>query len=81
LEGKCSGGWGKNSAAEAALDLYRNGAKVTLVHRDAHLGQTIKYWVKPDIENRIKAGRIQALFETQVKELRRNDVVVSNCCW
>jgi len=37
---------GKNSAAEAALDLYRNGAKVTLVHRDAHLGQTIKYWGK-----------------------------------
>ena len=69
---------GKNSAAEAALDLYRNGAKVTLVHRDAHLGQTIKYWVKPDIENRIKAGQIQALFETQVKEITSEEVVVSN---
>jgi thioredoxin reductase (NADPH) len=69
---------GKNSAAEAALDLYRNGAKVTLVHRDAHLGQTIKYWVKPDIENRIKAGQIRALFETHVKEITPQEVVVSN---
>jgi thioredoxin reductase (NADPH) len=69
---------GKNSSAEAALDLYRNGANVTLVHRDAHFGQTIKYWVKPDIENRIKAGQIQALFETQVKEITPQEVIVSN---
>jgi thioredoxin reductase (NADPH) len=69
---------GKNSAAEAALDLYRNGAKVTLVHRDAHLGQTIKYWVKPDIENRIKAGQIQALFETRVQEITPQEVMVSS---
>jgi bacillithiol disulfide reductase len=69
---------GKNSAAEAALDLYRNGANVTLVHRDAHLGQSIKYWVKPDIENRIKAGQIQALFETQVKEITPQEVIVSS---
>jgi thioredoxin reductase (NADPH) len=57
---------GKNSAAEAALDLYRTGARVTLVHRRAELGSTIKYWVRPDIENRIKAGHIKALFNTQV---------------
>jgi thioredoxin reductase (NADPH) len=69
---------GKNSAAEAALDLYRNGARVTLVHRDAHLGQTIKYWVKPDIENRIKAGQIKALFETHVKEITQEEVIVVN---
>ena len=69
---------GKNSAAEAALDLYRNGAYVTLVHRDAHLGQTIKYWVKPDIENRIKAGQIRALFETQVREITPQEVIVTN---
>jgi thioredoxin reductase (NADPH) len=68
---------GKNSAAEAALDLYRNGAKVTMVHRDAHLGSTIKYWVKPDIENRIKANQIAALFETRVKEVTRDDVIVT----
>ncbi len=69
---------GKNSAAEAALDLYRNGANVTLVHRDAQLGATIKYWVRPDIENRIKAGQIQALFETHVKEITQDEVIVSN---
>ncbi len=67
---------GKNSAAEAALDLYRNGAQVTLVHRDAELGATIKYWVRPDIENRIKAGQIAAMFETRVKEFTEEEVVV-----
>jgi len=69
---------GKNSAAEAALDLYRNGAKVTLVHRDAQLGQSIKYWVKPDIENRIKAGQIQAMLQTRVKEITLDEVIVGN---
>lgn len=57
---------GKNSAAEAALDLYRAGANVTLVHRRAELGNTIKYWVRPDIENRIKAKQVKALFNTHV---------------
>ena len=47
---------GKNSAAEAALELYRSGARVTIVHRGAAMGQSIKYWVKPDIDNRIKDG-------------------------
>ena len=69
---------GRNSAAEAALDLYRNGAKVTLVHRDAQVGPTIKYWVRPDIENRIKAGQVQALFQTHVKEITPEEVVVVN---
>jgi bacillithiol disulfide reductase len=69
---------GKNSAAEAALDLFRNGAKVTLVHRDAQLGTTIKYWVRPDIENRIKAGQVQALFQTHVKQITTDEVVVTN---
>ncbi|HEY6386296.1 MAG TPA: YpdA family putative bacillithiol disulfide reductase [Candidatus Acidoferrum sp.] len=69
---------GKNSAAEAALDLFRNGAHVTLVHRNAELGSSIKYWVKPDIENRIKAGEVKALFETHVKQITRDEVVVQN---
>jgi thioredoxin reductase (NADPH) len=69
---------GKNSAAEAALDLFRNGAKVTVVHRDAQLGATIKYWVRPDIENRIKAGQVRALFQTHVKQITRDDVIVAN---
>ncbi len=61
---------GKNSAAEAALDLYRNGAaSVTIVHRHATLGDSIKYWVRPDIENRIKEGSIAARFNTRVVEI------------
>jgi thioredoxin reductase (NADPH) len=69
---------GKNSSAEAALDLYRNGAQVTLVHRNKDLGATIKYWVRPDIENRIKAGQVKALFETRVKQITKEEVVVEN---
>jgi thioredoxin reductase (NADPH) len=67
---------GKNSAAEAALDLYRNGARVTLLVRGAELGKSIKYWVKPDIENRIKAGQIQAIFNCKVKEITKEGVVI-----
>jgi thioredoxin reductase (NADPH) len=69
---------GKNSAAEAALDLYRNGVRVTLVHRNGELGSTIKYWVRPDIENRIKAGQVKAFFQTRVTEISRDAVVVQN---
>ena len=68
---------GKNSAAEAALDLYRSGARVTLVHRRAELGSTIKYWVRPDIENRIKARQITALFETHVVRIEPDAVHVA----
>jgi thioredoxin reductase (NADPH) len=67
---------GKNSSAEAALDLYRNGARVTLVHRGKDLGATIKYWVRPDIENRIKAGQIQAVLEARVEEITGEEVVL-----
>ena len=67
---------GKNSAAEAALDLWRNGARVTMVHRDAQLGATIKYWVKPDIENRVKAGQIPMHFKSTVKEITNDAVII-----
>jgi thioredoxin reductase (NADPH) len=60
---------GKNSAAEAALELFRAGAHVTMVHRRAALGESIKYWVKPDIENRIKEGSIAARFESRVVQI------------
>ncbi len=60
---------GANSAAETALDLYRSGVKVTLIHREAELSSHIKYWVRPDIDNRIKRGEIPALFETEVEEI------------
>jgi thioredoxin reductase (NADPH) len=67
---------GKNSAAEAALELYRGGAHVTLVHRHPALGDSIKYWVRPDIENRIKEGSIAARFEACVVEIRPTEVVI-----
>jgi thioredoxin reductase (NADPH) len=69
---------GKNSAAEAALELFRGGAKVTLVHRLPELGQSLKYWVGPDIGNRIRANEIRALLETHVVQIERDHVVVEN---
>jgi len=67
---------GKNSAAEAALDLFRSGVQVTIVHRRAALGESIKYWVKPDIENRIKERSVVARFNTRVVEITPTHVVV-----
>ncbi len=67
---------GKNSAAVAALDLYRAGARVTLIHRGSKLSQSIKYWIKPDIENRIKAKEIKALFNTTVVEIAQRWVLL-----
>ena len=67
---------GKNSAAIAALDLYRHGARVTLVHRGPELHRHIKYWIKPDIENRIKRGEITAYFNTTVERIELDDVVL-----
>jgi thioredoxin reductase (NADPH) len=67
---------GKNSAAEAALELYRAGASVLLVHRQAALGESIKYWVKPDIENRIKEGTVGARFNTRVVEITPTSVLL-----
>jgi thioredoxin reductase (NADPH) len=69
---------GKNSAAEAALELYRSGAHVTMVHRRATLGASIKYWVKPDIENRIAEGTIAARFESSVVEITPASVVIEH---
>ena len=60
---------GKNSAAEAALDLFRGGARVTLVHRGSEMGPTVKYWVRPDIENRFKAREIAAFFNARLVEI------------
>jgi thioredoxin reductase (NADPH) len=67
---------GKNSAAEAALDLWRHGARVTLVHRDAQMHSHVKYWVRPDIENRIKAGEIPAYFNSTVQEINADCAVL-----
>jgi thioredoxin reductase (NADPH) len=69
---------GKNSAAIAALELYRHGAAVTLIHRKEKLSDGIKYWILPDIENRIKEGSIAAYFLTEVKEIRAESIVLEN---
>ncbi len=66
----------RNSAAEAALDLYRHGARVTLVARAPAISERVKYWIKPDLENRIRAGKIRALFQTRIQEIRRDAVLV-----
>jgi thioredoxin reductase (NADPH) len=65
---------GSNSAAEAALLLHRAGARVTLVHRRAQLSGSIKYWVKPDVENRIAEGSVAARLESRVVEVTPDEV-------
>lgn len=69
---------GRNSAVEVALDLYRHGAEVTLIHRRETLGNSVKYWVRPDIENRIRNGNIRALFSTEVTEIEPGTMRVYN---
>jgi thioredoxin reductase (NADPH) len=68
----------RNSAAKAALDCHRHGARVTLVVRSATLADTVKYWIRPDLENRIKEGSIAAFFETEVDEIREDAITVRN---
>jgi thioredoxin reductase (NADPH) len=68
----------KNSAAETALELFRGGAHVTLIHRGPEMGKSLKYWVKPDIENRIRAGEVRALFSTHVTRIEPGRVWVKN---
>jgi thioredoxin reductase (NADPH) len=69
---------GGNSAAESALEMFRAGAYVTIVHRNPELKNTIKYWVRPDIENRIKEGSIAARLGQCVREIRPTSVVLAN---
>ena len=68
---------GKNSAAIAALDLWRHGARVTLVHRGAELHRHIKYWIKPDIENRIKNGEVTAFLSSTVTSIKPDTVTLA----
>lgn len=65
-----------NSACEAALDCWRHGVRVVMVHRGSEVKPTIKYWLKPDIENRIDEGSIEALFETEVQGFVEGGVLV-----
>lgn len=66
----------KNSAAIAALELYWTGARVTLVHRGAGISNNVKYWIKPNIENRIKNREVAAYFHSSVKEILPYEVVL-----
>ncbi len=67
----------KNSACIGALELFWTGARVTLVHRGPGIHNNVKYWIKPNIENRIKNGEIKAYFRSSVKEIRPEEVVIS----
>jgi thioredoxin reductase (NADPH) len=64
----------QNSAVDAALETWRKGAKVTMVIRKEEIGQRVKYWVRPDIINRIEEGSIKAYYNSSVKEIRDQEV-------
>jgi putative YpdA family bacillithiol system oxidoreductase len=67
---------GKNSAFEAALDLYRSGVEVTLIHRKKEIRESVKYWILPDIKNRIKSGEIKAYLNSELKKIKPDSVVI-----
>jgi thioredoxin reductase (NADPH) len=67
---------GKNSAVEAALQCFRAGARVTLVHRGPELKPSVKYWLRPDFENRVKAGEIAARFGARVESITGDHVAI-----
>ena len=65
-----------NSAVDAALECYRKGAEVTMIIREPEVGQRVKYWVRPDIINRIEEGSIKAYYNSNIKEIRATEIVV-----
>jgi thioredoxin reductase (NADPH) len=67
----------KNSAAIAALELFWTGARVTLIHRGAEISSSVKYWIKPNIENRIKSGEIRGYFHSRVLEIRKDSLLMA----
>jgi thioredoxin reductase (NADPH) len=67
---------GGNSAVETALELYRCGAEVSLIHRGAELREGVKYWVRPEIENRIARGEVSAYFGATVAEVRPGELAI-----
>lgn len=66
-----------NSSVDAALECYRKGAEVTMVVRKNEINKRVKYWAKPDIENRIAEGSIKAYFESELTEIRENEVEIT----
>ncbi len=65
-----------NSACDVALETFYKGAEVTMIVREAYIYEKVKYWIRPNIENRIKEGSIKAYFNTTVKEIREREIVV-----
>ena len=66
-----------NSAVDAALETWRKGAEVTMVVKQNQIGERVKYWVRPDIINRIEEGSIKAYFNSTIKEIRANEVDIN----
>lgn len=66
-----------NSATQIALELYYKGADVSMIIRDDKIGDSVKYWIKPNIENRIEEGAIKAYFNAEVKEIKRNSLIIN----
>jgi len=67
---------GGNSAVDIALETFRHGADVTMIVRKSRIDKSVKYWVKPDIENRIKEGSIKAFFNSMLSEIKENEIVI-----
>ncbi len=65
-----------NSSVDAALETYRKGAEVTMVVRESEIGKRVKYWVRPDIINRIEEGSIKAYFNANLKEIKETEVII-----
>lgn len=65
-----------NSAVDAALETWRKGSRVTMIIRGPEIGKRVKYWVRPDIDNRIKEGSIKAYFNSEVKEIRKDSIKI-----
>ena len=65
-----------NSSVDAALECYRKGADVTMIIRAEDIGERVKYWVRPDIQNRISEGAIKAYFKSSIKEIKEKEVIV-----
>lgn len=66
-----------NSAVDAALEIWQKGGDVTMIVRGPNIGERVKYWVKPNIENRIEEGSIKAYFNAEIKEIKESEVIIS----
>jgi thioredoxin reductase (NADPH) len=66
-----------NSSVDAALEIYRKGGNVTMIVRSDKIGERVKYWVKPDILNRIKEGSIKAYFNSEIKEIKLDEIIIT----